>query len=356
MSWSMTYQKMKHPGRFNLAADSLKEVSVHDVRLDSNSIHWRAQQTNLEYLMMLDEEALLSATAQMWASTHNDTLKEKMWAVVSALSLVRRKWGPDLSAFQSELFDRFEAIKPVWAPYYTIHKVDSMSVPCGFEECLWGRSTAFVAGSPFRQPCFLVLLAVQADDISGFHANTQIPVVIGAQMRYEAIGDPLYKTIATSFMDIVSLLIAMQPDERQSDPTRLANTLQTENEESCTTYNMLKVCPSLRNPSRGFNFRPNNSDQSIQMEKFPEAGTDADVHATFRLISDDTSDKFSAIVNYSSSRGMKLSCNSESSEAGFSQASRFVMKIGISEYHPISFLAKGKKEEFPCGAIAELQR
>lgn len=29
---------------------------------------------------------------------------------------------------------------------------------------------------------------------------------------------------------------------RRSDPKRLATTLQSENEESCTTYNMLKVC------------------------------------------------------------------------------------------------------------------
>ncbi|KAI8001739.1 ABC transporter C family member 5 [Camellia lanceoleosa] len=28
-----------------------------------------------------------------------------------------------LSAFPPELFDCFEAIKPVWAPYYTIHKI-----------------------------------------------------------------------------------------------------------------------------------------------------------------------------------------------------------------------------------------
>lgn len=28
----------------------------------------------------------------------------------------------------------------------------------------------------------------------------------------------------------------------RSDPKRLASTLQAENEESCTTYNMLKVC------------------------------------------------------------------------------------------------------------------
>nr|GMD26930.1 uncharacterized protein LOC109160191 isoform X4 [Ipomoea batatas] len=66
----------------------------------------------------------LSASAQMWASTYNDTLKQKMSAVVSSLSACQEKMGSGyLSAFPSEFFDRFEAIKPVWAPYYTIHKV-----------------------------------------------------------------------------------------------------------------------------------------------------------------------------------------------------------------------------------------
>ena len=60
----------------------------------------------------------------MWASTHNDALKEKMSEVVLALFDCQNKMGTGyLSAFPPELFDRFEAIKPVWAPYYTIHKV-----------------------------------------------------------------------------------------------------------------------------------------------------------------------------------------------------------------------------------------
>lgn len=60
----------------------------------------------------------------MWASTHNENLKKKMLAVVSALGECQEKMGTGyLSAFPSELFDRFEALKPVWAPYYTIHKV-----------------------------------------------------------------------------------------------------------------------------------------------------------------------------------------------------------------------------------------
>ena len=37
--------------------------------------------------------------------------------------------------------------------------------------------------------------ALQADSLSGFHAKTHIPVVVGGQMRYEVTGDLLYKVI-----------------------------------------------------------------------------------------------------------------------------------------------------------------
>ncbi|KAL2530194.1 hypothetical protein Fot_22795 [Forsythia ovata] len=108
----------------------------------------------------------MSALAQMWASTHDDRLKQKMTDVVYAVSSCQVKMGTCyLSAFSSELFDRFEAIKPIWAPYYTIHK---------------------------------------DDDMSDFHANTHIPIVIGSQMRYEVIGDPLYKEIGMFFMDLIN--------------------------------------------------------------------------------------------------------------------------------------------------------
>lgn len=67
----------------------------------------------------------MSATAQMWASTGDETLKNKMTAVVSALGECQEKMNTGyLSAFPSEFFDRFEAVQPVWAPYYTIHKVN----------------------------------------------------------------------------------------------------------------------------------------------------------------------------------------------------------------------------------------
>ena len=66
----------------------------------------------------------MSASALMWASTHNETLLNNIQAVVDALYECQLKLGTGyLSAFPSEFFDRVEAIQPVWAPYYTIHKV-----------------------------------------------------------------------------------------------------------------------------------------------------------------------------------------------------------------------------------------
>lgn len=60
----------------------------------------------------------------MWASTHNNSLRNKMTSLVTALMECQDQMGSGyLSAFPSEFFDRFEALKPVWAPYYTIHKV-----------------------------------------------------------------------------------------------------------------------------------------------------------------------------------------------------------------------------------------
>ncbi|KAL2238630.1 UNVERIFIED_CONTAM: hypothetical protein Sindi_1054700 [Sesamum indicum] len=335
--WAAMYRKIKNSGGAKGIGGLLNEVALNDVRLDPSSLHGQAQQTNLEYLLMLDVDRLvwsfrktagletpgqpyggwespnielrghfvghyMSASAQMWASTHNDSLKEKMNAVVSVLSACQEKIGTGyLSAFPSELFDRFEAIKPVWAPYYTIHKIlagllDQYTLAGndqalkmttwmvdyfynrvqnviskytlarhwtslneetgGMNDVLYrlysitGDQKHLILAHLFDKPCFLGLLAVKADDISEFHANTHIPVVIGSQMRYELTGDPLYKEIGTFFMDTVNSSHSYATGgtsvgEFWSDPKRLADTLQTENEESCTTYNMLKVSRHL---------------------------------------------------------------------------------------------------------------
>ena len=59
-NWAMEYRKMKNPSeRLSGGGSFLKEVSLHNVRLDPSSLHWRAQQTNLEYLLMLDVDRLV---------------------------------------------------------------------------------------------------------------------------------------------------------------------------------------------------------------------------------------------------------------------------------------------------------
>lgn len=315
----------------------LHEISLHKVRLDADSAYGEAQKTNLEYLLILDVDSLvwsfrktaglatpgspygswespdcelrghfvghyMSASALMWASTHNKELQLKMQAVVNALYECQRKLGTGyLSAFPPELFDRFEAIQPVWAPYYTIHKIMAGLLD---QYKLAGNAQAFkmvtwmadyfynrvqhviskhtierhwrslneetggmndilyqlylLSGSRkhlslahlFDKPCFLGPLALQADSLSGFHANTHIPVVIGSQMRYEITGDPLYKEISTYFMDIVNSSHSYatggtSAGEFWFNPNRLASSLGTENAESCTAYNMLKVARHL---------------------------------------------------------------------------------------------------------------
>ncbi|KAK7262545.1 hypothetical protein RJT34_30119 [Clitoria ternatea] len=336
--WAVMYRKIKNLGEFKSPEGFLKQVPLQDVRLHKDSIHGRAQQTNLEYLLMLDVDRLiwsfrktaglstpgtpyggwegadvelrghfvghyLSASALMWASTQDDTLKQKMSALVTGLSQCQEKIGTGyLSAFPAEFFDRFEAIQPVWAPYYTIHKIlaglldqhtfagnpqalkmvtwmvdyfynrvqnvieqytvnrhyQSLNEETGgMNDILYrlysitGDSKHLLLAHLFDKPCFLGLLAVQANDIADFHANTHIPVVVGSQMRYEVTGDPLHKEIGTFFMDLINSSHSYATggtsvSEFWSNPKRIADNLRTtENEESCTTYNMLKVSRHL---------------------------------------------------------------------------------------------------------------
>jgi len=58
-NWAVMYKVMKNLGVFKPPEGILKEVSLHDVTLHPDSIHARAQLTNLEYLLMLDVDRLL---------------------------------------------------------------------------------------------------------------------------------------------------------------------------------------------------------------------------------------------------------------------------------------------------------
>ncbi|KAI8567618.1 hypothetical protein RHMOL_Rhmol02G0135300 [Rhododendron molle] len=98
-----------------------------------------------------------------------------------------------LFAFPSEQFDRFEAVKPVGhhiTPFTRLYAVK-------------GDSKHLLLAHLFDKSCSLGLPAIKADDVSDFHANTHIPIVIGSQMRYEVTGDSLYKVNIYNFFALL---------------------------------------------------------------------------------------------------------------------------------------------------------
>src|SRR5207249_247106 len=65
----------------------------------------------------------------MFAATGDRQLKQRVDDIVRELSRCQEALPQQgfhqgyLSAFPEEFFDRLEAGKPVWAPYYTLHKI-----------------------------------------------------------------------------------------------------------------------------------------------------------------------------------------------------------------------------------------
>ncbi|KAK9736003.1 hypothetical protein RND81_04G243900 [Saponaria officinalis] len=238
----------------------------------------------------------------MWASTHNETLRQTMTELVSALKECQDEIGTGyLSAFPTEYFDRVEALATVWAPYYTVHKImaglldqyvfanneDALKILNRMVDYFYDRIKNVInvygierhynslneefggmndllyqlyritlnpkhleLAHLFDKPCFLGILAMQEDNIASLHSNTHIPIVVGAQMRYEILGEELYKIIGTYFMNIVNSTHGYATGgtsvrEHWADPKRVANDILVETEESCTTYNMLKVSRNM---------------------------------------------------------------------------------------------------------------
>ncbi|XP_020595139.1 uncharacterized protein LOC110035248, partial [Phalaenopsis equestris] len=73
LDWGILYQSMHSDGisKQQQGVNFLNEVSLHDVRLDPDSVHWQAQQTNLEYLLLLDVDRLVwSFRKQAGLETH----------------------------------------------------------------------------------------------------------------------------------------------------------------------------------------------------------------------------------------------------------------------------------------------
>ena len=240
----------------------------------------------------------LSACALMYRSTGDEKLKTKADYIVAELAKCQQAMGSGyLSAFPESFIDRVIARKPVWAPWYTLHKIYAglldVYTLCDNPQALqvvekmasWtkgrmdklndeqmqkmletehgGMNEALanlyaVTGNPdylalsqrFNHHAVLDPLAKGIDPLTGLHANTQIPKIIGAARQYELTGDAKDEAIATYFWNVVtkerSYVIGGNSDgEYFSDKEHLSEHIGPSTTETCNTYNMLKLTRHL---------------------------------------------------------------------------------------------------------------
>jgi DUF1680 family protein len=237
----------------------------------------------------------LSACALMAASTGDERFSERAALLVRELAQCQAALGPSgyLSAFPESFFDRLEKGEKVWAPYYTLHKIfagllDAHTL-CGSTQALgvasalgdWvvgrtgklsdeqlqraldtehggineslanlyaltGKEPHLQAARRLCHASVLSPLAEGQDKLSGLHANTQIPKVIGAARLYELTGEARYRTLAAFFWSRVvghhSYVMGGNSDhEGFGPPGKLSARVSPFTAESCNTYNMLKL-------------------------------------------------------------------------------------------------------------------
>lgn len=243
----------------------------------------------------------LSGAALMYASTGDKDFKAKGDQMVADLGKCQQKLsGGYLSAFPTTWFDRLDARTPVWAPFYTIHKLmagmidqyqlagnkQALEVVQGMAEWAdnWTASkpeehmqqileTEFggmaeslynlsaltnddrwaKAGDRFTKKRVFNPLAMQRDELRGLHVNTHIPQITGAARRYEISGDTRFHDVAAFFFYTVStgrtyVTGGTSNNERWlAQPRMLAAELKQgiATAECCCAYNMLKLARHL---------------------------------------------------------------------------------------------------------------
>jgi DUF1680 family protein len=243
----------------------------------------------------------LSALALMYASTGDKELKAKGDYMVAELAKCQEKLGGGyLSAFPREFWERLDKRQPVWAPFYTIHKImagmldqyelagnrqaldvlkgmaawadewtaqfpeehmqDILNTEYGgIAETLYslaaitGEDRWAKAGDRFQKKRFINPLGLRRDELRGLHVNTHIPQVIAAARRYEISGDMRFHDVADFFWDDVVTSRTYAPggtsngEAWQVEPYRLSVEWPrfTSHQECCCAYNMLKLTRHL---------------------------------------------------------------------------------------------------------------
>jgi len=239
----------------------------------------------------------MSACAQMYAATGDKRYLEKGEAVVRVLGLCQEQLsGGYLSAFPETFLDRVEQRKQVWAPYYTLHKIlaglEDMYVYGQDEQALemarklgdWvvarnsrlsdeqmqamlqteqggmnealanlygltGEKKYWAMSLRFNHHRVIDPLEAGEDRLTGLHANTQIPKLIGLARQYELTGDTNLEAGAKNFWETVvqhrSYVIGGNSDGEMFTATNRLGQMGPNTTETCNTYNMLKLTRHL---------------------------------------------------------------------------------------------------------------
>ena len=117
----------------------------------------------------------------------------------------------------------------------------------------------FWMAKQFDDGQFLGALALNMDFLTGVHANSHVPPVIGSGRRYTITGEEQYRLILENFYSIVwnnhtystggsnggNGSVGFYQQERYSDANLLSQTLWNNNQEFCVQYNMLKLIRML---------------------------------------------------------------------------------------------------------------
>lgn len=237
----------------------------------------------------------LSAVALSYAANGNTDLRSRGDALVAGLAACQKKIGNGyLSAFPAALLDHLAQDKPVWAPFYTYHKImaglldmytlagnaDAVAVAEGMARwagdffegisddqrqrmlrteyggmneslvnlaALTKKNEYIDTAKLFEQPSILDPLAERRDELTGLHANTNVPKMIGAARMYEVTGERRYRRIAEYFLEEVlaarSYAIGNTSDDEHwtTAQGQLKGTLHWANAECCVAYNLMKL-------------------------------------------------------------------------------------------------------------------
>ena len=241
----------------------------------------------------------LSACALIYASTGDGALKKRCDTMVAELAkcqaaMVNRGYHAGyLSAFPESWFDRVDAQQPVWAPWYTMHKImaglfdahrltgnpqalevldrladwvkfrvdrltpEQMQTSLQTEHGGMNEVLANLYGvtrnpdhlrlaEAFNHQVVFAPLRRGADVLDGLHANTQIPKITGAAREFELTGRTEYRDLSRFFWQRVawhrSYAIGGDSDDEHFFPVGdFSQHLSPVTAETCNTYNMLKL-------------------------------------------------------------------------------------------------------------------